>query len=101
MLFICMAPRGAICRLLARCAICWLLAIYEKASKVSIIDHHRAGDVEFNNLVSNYVETSASSAVELVTEMFTGEDDETLEGGKYGDERKNNDDGTCDNCSPS
>ena len=45
-------------------------SIYEKASKVSIIDHHRAGDVEFNNLVSNYVETSASSAVELVTEMF-------------------------------
>ena len=45
-------------------------ALYEKASKVSIIDHHRAGDVEFKNLVSNYVETSASSAVELVTEMF-------------------------------
>ncbi len=44
--------------------------LYEKASKVSIIDHHRAGDVEFNNLISNYVETSASSAVELVTEMF-------------------------------
>lgn len=44
--------------------------LYEKASKVSIIDHHRAGDVEFKNLVSNYVETSASSAVELVTEMF-------------------------------
>lgn len=37
----------------------------------------------------------------LVTEMFTGEDDDTLEGGKYGDERKNNDDGTYDNCSPS
>ncbi len=44
--------------------------LYEKASKVSIIDHHRAGDIEFKNLVSNYVETSASSAVELVTEMF-------------------------------
>lgn len=44
--------------------------LYEKASKVSIIDHHRAGDMEFKNLVSNYVETSASSAVELVTEMF-------------------------------
>ena len=44
--------------------------LYEKSSKVSIIDHHRAGDIEFKNLVSNYVETSASSAVELVTEMF-------------------------------
>ena len=44
--------------------------LLEKASKVSVIDHHRAGDVDFKNLISNYVETSASSAVELVSEMF-------------------------------
>ncbi len=44
--------------------------LLDKASRVSVIDHHRAGDVDFKNLVSNYVETSASSAVELVSEMF-------------------------------
>jgi len=41
-----------------------------KAKKVSVIDHHRAGDEEYKNLLSYYVESSASSTVELVSEMF-------------------------------
>ena len=45
--------------------------LYEAAKRISVIDHHRAGDPGYgNNLLSYYVETSASSAVELVSEMF-------------------------------
>ncbi len=41
-----------------------------KASKISVIDHHRAGDDGYKDLTSYYVESSASSTVELVSEMF-------------------------------
>ncbi len=41
-----------------------------KAKRLSIIDHHRAGDDGWKNYLSYYVESSASSAVELVSEMF-------------------------------
>lgn len=41
-----------------------------KAKRLSIIDHHRAGDVGWEKYLSYYVESSASSSVELVSEMF-------------------------------
>ena len=44
--------------------------LLEKAKRLSIIDHHRAGDDGWKNYLSYYVESSASSAVELVSEMF-------------------------------
>ena len=47
--------------------------LINKVEKLSVIDHHRAGDQGYDgykNLVSYYVETSASSTVELVSEMF-------------------------------
>ncbi len=44
--------------------------ILEKISNVSVIDHHRASDAGYTQTVSYYVETSASSTVELVSEMF-------------------------------
>lgn len=44
--------------------------LIEKASRLSIIDHHRAGDDGYKEWLSYYVESSASSSVELVSEMF-------------------------------
>ena len=44
--------------------------LLEKTKRLSIIDHHRAGDDGYKNYLSYYVESSASSAVELVSEMF-------------------------------
>lgn len=44
--------------------------ILEMVSNISVIDHHRASDAGYTETVSYYVETSASSTVELVTEMF-------------------------------
>ena len=44
--------------------------LLDKVSNVSVIDHHRAGEVGYKETLSYYVETSASSTVELVTEMF-------------------------------
>jgi len=44
--------------------------VLERAQRISIIDHHRAGDQGYSNYLTYYVETSASSAVELITEMF-------------------------------
>ena len=44
--------------------------LLEKAKRLSIIDHHRAGDNGYKDYLSYYVESSASSAVELVSEMF-------------------------------
>lgn len=44
--------------------------ILDKASKVAVIDHHRRGEVTFEEPIFNYVEPYASSSVELVTEMF-------------------------------
>ncbi len=44
--------------------------LLDKVSRLCIIDHHRSGDVGFNNPLMSYVETYASSTVELVSEMF-------------------------------
>ncbi len=44
--------------------------LFQKAERLSIIDHHRAGDPGYSDYLTYYVETSASSAVELVSEMF-------------------------------
>lgn len=44
--------------------------ILAQVSNVSVIDHHRASDAGYTETVSYYVETSASSTVELVSEMF-------------------------------
>ncbi len=44
--------------------------ILEQVGNVSVIDHHRASDAGYTETVSYYVETSASSTVELVSEMF-------------------------------
>lgn len=45
--------------------------LLEQANNVSVIDHHRANDNGYAETVSYYVETAASSAVELISEMFT------------------------------
>lgn len=44
--------------------------ILAQVNNVSVIDHHRASDAGYSQPVSYYVETSASSTVELVSEMF-------------------------------
>lgn len=44
--------------------------ILAKIPNVSVIDHHRASDAGYTETVSYYVESSASSTVELVSEMF-------------------------------
>ena len=44
--------------------------LLNRVQNVSVIDHHRAGEVGYKETLSYYVETSASSTVELVTEMF-------------------------------
>ena len=44
--------------------------LIEKARRISVIDHHRASGDSYVNPVSYYVESSASSTVELVSEMF-------------------------------
>ena len=44
--------------------------ILERVENVSVIDHHRASDAGYTQTVSYYVETSASSTVELISEMF-------------------------------
>ncbi len=38
--------------------------------RYSVIDHHRAGELGYEGYLNYYVETSASSTVELVSEMF-------------------------------
>lgn len=45
-------------------------SLINKAERISVIDHHRAGDDGYKDLLSYYVESSASSTVELVSEMF-------------------------------
>lgn len=42
----------------------------EKAANLIVIDHHRHGEQEFINPIVNYVEPYASSAVELISELF-------------------------------
>ena len=44
--------------------------LYEKAKRVSIIDHHRPGEIGYKDYLTYYLDSSASSAVELCTEMF-------------------------------
>ena len=44
--------------------------ILSEVKNISVIDHHRASDSGYSSTVSSYVETSASSTVELVSEMF-------------------------------
>ena len=44
--------------------------LYNKAKRVSIIDHHRPGEVGYENYLTYYLDSSASSSVELVSEMF-------------------------------
>lgn len=45
-------------------------AIIEKASKVIVIDHHRRGEDFIENDIFHYIEPSASSASELITELI-------------------------------
>ncbi len=45
--------------------------LLNSARKVAIIDHHRASDNSFSNVVYSYVEPYASSTVELITEMIS------------------------------
>lgn len=45
-------------------------AVVEKASKVIVIDHHRRGEDFIENNVFHYIEPSASSASELITELI-------------------------------
>ena len=44
--------------------------LINKVEKLSVIDHHRAGEAGYKETLSYYVETSASSTVELISEMF-------------------------------
>lgn len=44
--------------------------IFEYASRIAVIDHHRRGVDYIKNTVFNYTETSASSASELVIEIM-------------------------------
>ena len=45
-------------------------SLIEKVERISVIDHHRASDDGYKKLETSYIETSASSTVELVSEMF-------------------------------
>lgn len=52
--------------------LCMFPKLLEKASRFSIIDHHiDSAGVGFQGFLSDYRVTAASSAVELVTEMFS------------------------------
>ena len=44
--------------------------VLEKAKNVAVIDHHRRGEVTFENPIFNYVEPYASSSTELIAEMI-------------------------------
>ncbi len=50
--------------------LCMSQELYDKAKRVCIIDHHRPGEVGYENYLSYYLDSSASSSVELVSEMF-------------------------------
>jgi len=45
--------------------------LYEKIPRVCVIDHHRSGEIGFENTIFSYIESYASSAVELVSEMLS------------------------------
>ena len=51
--------------------------VYEAFDKVVIIDHHRRGDEFPQNPLLSYIETSASSASELVAELVEYQSDKT------------------------
>lgn len=51
-------------------AIAMYPAALEKTTNLIVVDHHRHGEVEFNNPMVNYVEPYASSTVELISELF-------------------------------
>jgi c-di-AMP phosphodiesterase-like protein len=44
--------------------------VYKKSKNIAIIDHHRRNPEAINNYKFLYIQPSASSTVELVTEMF-------------------------------
>ena len=44
--------------------------ILEKADKIVVIDHHRLSDDSIDNAILSYVESYASSASELMTEII-------------------------------
>lgn len=44
--------------------------ILAEVKNISVVDHHRASDSGYTETVSYYIETYASSTVELVSEMF-------------------------------
>ena len=44
--------------------------LLKKITRVSIIDHHRPGEIGYEGFLTYYLDSSASSAVELCTEMF-------------------------------
>jgi len=46
-------------------------SLYNDIQRVCIIDHHRSGEVGFEKNLFEYIESYASSAVELVCEMFS------------------------------
>ncbi|MCR5786233.1 MAG: 50S ribosomal protein L9 [Acholeplasmatales bacterium] len=45
--------------------------LYKKIKNVCVIDHHRSGEIGFENTIFSYIESYASSAVELVSEMLS------------------------------
>ena len=45
-------------------------AVLEKAKNLAVIDHHRRGEVTYENPIFNYVEPYASSSTELIVEMI-------------------------------
>ena len=44
--------------------------VLAKAKKLAVIDHHRRGEVTYENPLFNYVEPYASSSTELIVEMI-------------------------------
>lgn len=51
--------------------------VLKAAKKVIVIDHHRVGDEGFDAVFS-YIEPSASSAIELIMELYSFYEDEAL-----------------------
>jgi c-di-AMP phosphodiesterase-like protein len=45
--------------------------LYDNIPRRCVIDHHRSGEIGFENTIFSYIESYASSAVELVSEMFS------------------------------
>lgn len=45
--------------------------LFDTIKRVVVIDHHRRGEIAFEDTIFSYVEPYASSTVELVSEMFS------------------------------